>query len=167
MKILTSKTFKYLVADQAAENVFVSWGSILRLVFNLALDQRIRNWNQFRKSMSYASQSAELVCLKEEFPWIANTPSQALQQKLMDLDAAYVNFFKGRSDFPKFKRKSDRRDSIRFPSPGGIEIERLNKRYARVKLPKIGWVRFRITRPIEGRLRNVTNLFCLWSMRSG
>jgi putative transposase len=156
MKKKMSRTFKYLVADKTAAGIFLSWGSILRLVFNLALDQRIRNWNQFRKSMSYAGQCAELVGLKGEFAWIGDVPSQALQQKLKDLDTAYSNFFDGRSDFPKFKRKSDRRDSIRFPSPTGIEIEQLNRRFSRVKLPKIGWVKFRQTNKIEGRLRNVT-----------
>jgi putative transposase len=31
-------------------------------------------------------------------------------------------------------------------------VERLNRRHARVKLPKLGWVRFRLTRSLEGSL---------------
>ena len=31
-------------------------------------------------------------------------------------------------------------------------VERLNARHARVKLPKLGWVRFRLSRPLDGAL---------------
>lgn len=33
-------------------------------------------------------------------------------------------------------------------------VERLNRRWARAKLPKLGWVRFRITRPLGGDIRS-------------
>jgi putative transposase len=155
MKTKTSRTYKYLIADEAASGVFTSWGSALRLVYNLALDQRILNWRQFRKSMSWVDQANELPKLKKEFPFFSDVYSASLQQKLKDLDRAYRGLFEG-GGFPKFKRKSDRRDSMRFPIPDGIEIRKLNKRLARVKLPKIDWVKFRYSREIEGRLRNVT-----------
>ncbi len=35
-------------------------------------------------------------------------------------------------------------------------MERLNKRWGRVRLPKFGWVRFRWTRPLGGELRSAT-----------
>jgi len=44
--------------------------------------------------------------MKEMFPWMGLVPSQVLQQTLMDLDRAYVNFFEGRGQYPRFKRKS-------------------------------------------------------------
>jgi hypothetical protein len=31
-------------------------------------------------------------------------------------------------------------------------VEKLNRRHARVKLPKLGWVRFRLSRPLDGTL---------------
>lgn len=31
-------------------------------------------------------------------------------------------------------------------------VEKLNRRHARVKLPKLGWVRFRLSRSLEGVL---------------
>ena len=31
-------------------------------------------------------------------------------------------------------------------------VEKLNRRHARVKLPKLGWVRFRLSRPLDGAL---------------
>ncbi|MEU7749541.1 hypothetical protein [Nonomuraea sp. NPDC049158] len=32
----------------------------------------------------------------------------------------------------------------------------MNRRWARAKLPKFGWVRFRITRPLGGTVKNAT-----------
>ncbi|MEU8144213.1 transposase [Nonomuraea sp. NPDC048901] len=46
--------------------------------------------------------------------------------------------------------------SFRFPEGGKIAVERLNRRWARAKLPKLGWVRFRITRPLGGKIKNAT-----------
>src|SRR5262249_36840989 len=37
-----------------------------------------------------------------------------------------------------------------------VEFKRLNKRHGAIKLPKIGWVRFRGYRPLGGDLRSVT-----------
>src|SRR5690606_37867003 len=50
----------------------------------------------------------QVVNLKKELPWLKETNSQSLQVALLDLDTAYSNFFKGRADFPKFKKKSNR-----------------------------------------------------------
>ena len=45
---------------------------------------------------------------------------------------------------------------FRFPEGGKIAVERLNRRWARAKLPKLGWVRFRVTRPLGGKVKNAT-----------
>jgi putative transposase len=42
------------------------------------------------------------------------------------------------------------RPSFRFPEGDKMVVEKLNRRHARVKLPKLGWVRFRMSRPLEG-----------------
>jgi len=76
--------------------------------------------------------------------------SQVLQQKLQDLQKAFKKFFKHESGYPKFKSKG-RGDSIRFPQ--GIKLEEGNQR---IFLPKIGYIRYRKSRNIEGRIKNVT-----------
>ena len=47
---------------------------------------------------------------------------------------------------------------FRFPDPKQIIVQRLNRRWGQVKLPKLGWVRFRWTRPLGGAVRNATVL---------
>jgi putative transposase len=107
-----------------------------RFVFNKALALSQRYYRRFKKSISYQKMCGQLPKWKRLHPFLAKAPSQVLQQPLKDLDKAYVNFFKGNSDFPRFKKKS-KGSSFRYPQ--GCELDQSN---ARIKLPKLGWVRY-------------------------
>ena len=93
-----------------------------------------------------------LTLWKQETPWLSETPAHALQQALVDLDKAYQNFFKKRAQFPKFKKKGQR-TSFRESDPQCITLE---QGPSRIRLPKIGWVRYRNSREVLGEIRNVT-----------
>jgi putative transposase len=84
--------------------------------------------------------------------WLKETPSQALQHALKDLDKAYSNFFAKRADFPRFKKKGSG-DSFRYPDPKQIKLDQDNNR---ILLPKLGWIRYRNSRDALGEVRNVT-----------
>ena len=73
-----------------------------------------------------------------------------LQQSLKDLKSAFKNFFQKRADFPKFKKKG-LKESFRFPQ--GCKLEQQNNR---LYLPKIGWIRYRNSRDVQGEVKNVT-----------
>ena len=68
----------------------------------------------------------------------------------MDLHKAFTNFFEGRARFPTFRREGQN-DSFRYPDPKQIKIEG-----ERVFLPKAGWPRIVMHRPIIGTVKNVT-----------
>lgn len=76
------------------------------------------------------------------------------QQALRDLDRAFKNFFASRASFPR-PHKRGINDTFRFPGRE-IETRRLNAKWPAVRLPKIGWVKFRDTRPMHCTLKNVT-----------
>ena len=76
--------------------------------------------------------------------------SQILQQALKDLDRAYKNFFAKRADFPRFKKKG-MHDAFRYPQ--GFKLD---EESGRIYLPKIGWVRYRKSRKVEGTPKQVT-----------
>jgi len=105
-----------------------------------------------RVKVGFAEQSAQLPAMKAMMPWLAELPSQALQQTLRDLDAAFVNFFEGRARYPTFKSKRRGDPGIRWPQ--GVQ---LNGRC--VFLPKLGWVKARMSRPVEGRVKSATVRF--------
>lgn len=99
---------------------------------------------------------------KQEFEWMKEADSQALQQARIDMIGAYSKFFKGLSKkykqsygFPKFKKKKNE-SSYRttMTSPKTIEVD-FNKN--KIKLPKIGWVKFRDRRTsFKGKIKSAT-----------
>jgi putative transposase len=122
--------------------------STCRTVWNIGLEQR-REYRRRGKWISYPEQAHELADAKDEHPWLADAPSHCLQQTLMDLDKAC------RAHGPSGVRwRSARRwrPSFRFPEGNKMLVEKLNRQHARVTLPKLGWVRFRLSRSLDGAL---------------
>lgn len=136
---------------------FFRFAGARRFVFNRGLDQRKKSYEVKGKSLSYFEQNKELTTLKEDPPtsWLKEMHSQVLQQGLKDLDRAFQNFFrrvkKGeKPGYPKFKKKG-MQESFRFPQ--GVKVEE-----SRVFLPKIGWVKFRKSRELQGEINETTIL---------
>ena len=125
-----------------------------RFVFNKALALQKENHEAGNKFIGYVAMAANLPVWKREtgFEWLKDSPSQALQHALKDLEKAYKNFFEKRADFPRFKKKG-MGDSFRYPDPKQIKLDQIN---GRIFLPKLGWLRYRHSRDVLGELRNVT-----------
>jgi len=127
-----------------------------RFVFNRALALQKARYEAGEKKLGYAALCRELVGWKKapETEWLAQSPSQPLQQALKDLERAYRNFFDQRAAFPRFKKKG-RHDAFRFPQ--GMKLDQGN---SRLFLPKLGWVRYRNSRKVVGTVKNVTVSAC-------
>jgi putative transposase len=154
-KTLRLKAYRFrLQPDSAQAASLAAWSHALRFLWNWMLAQRRDAFraSEGRVRVSYYDQAAQLPPMKEVFPWLSLLPSQALQQTLLNLDQAFVNFFQGRARYPDFKRRSGSPPGIRWPQ--GVE---LNGRC--VWLPKLGWVKARISRPVEGMIKNATVRF--------
>ncbi len=122
-----------------------------RFVYNKALAYQNEQYQQDKSfKFSYTKLANLLPEWKSEFVWLKDCNSQVLQQSLKDLEKAFRNFFNKQSDFPKFKKKGIK-DSFRIPQH--FELDEKN---SRIKLPKIGWVRYRKHREVIGNLKNVT-----------
>ena len=124
-----------------------------RFVFNKALAwQKERYAADKTVNFSYTALANLLPSWKQDLTlaWLKESPSQALQQTLKDLDRAYQNFFAKRAAFPRFKKKG-RSDSFRYPQ--GFKLDQVN---SRIFLPKLGWIRYRNSRDVLGEVKNVT-----------
>ena len=123
-----------------------------RFVFNRALALQQERYQLGEKKLGYAGLCKLLTGWKAiaETEWLAETPSQTLQQTLKDLERAYANFFAKRADFPRFKKKG-RSDSFRYPQ--GFKLDQAN---SRLFLPKLGWLRYRHSRDVLGTVKNIT-----------
>jgi putative transposase len=116
-----------------------------RFVWNWFLSQKDAGYraSEGRGYNGDHDHAAQLQPMKLQFPWLkTDALSQALQQTLLDLDKAYTAFFEGRTSHPT-KHRVEAGDSFRLPQ--GFE-----RNGQAVFLPKIGWVRGIITRPILG-----------------
>ncbi|MFV2194589.1 RNA-guided endonuclease InsQ/TnpB family protein [Nocardiopsis sp. LOL_012] len=56
----------------------------------------------------------------------------------------------------RWRAKGRWKPSFRFPDGPRIGVQRLGRRWGRVKLPKLGWVRFRWSRAPQGTIRSAT-----------
>lgn len=149
--MLTGRQYRLkLTAAQAAQ--CEEFGHVCRAVWNTALDQR----RQYRKRgawMNYHEQAGQLADAKTEHEWLTTAPSHLLQQTLKDLERACRDHGTFRV---QWRGKARGNPSFRFPDGGKIQVVRLTKRWGRAKLPKLGWVRFRMTRQLGGTVGSAT-----------
>ncbi|WP_119726792.1 RNA-guided endonuclease InsQ/TnpB family protein [Thermomonospora amylolytica] len=146
---------RYLLAFTPGQETFAELvGDACRMVWNTGLEQR-RAYRRRGAFIGYVEQARQMAEAKKDFPWLAEAPSHTLQQTLRDLEKACKTHgtFKVR-----WRSKRKNAPSFRFPDPKHIAVERVSRRWGRVRLPKLGWVRFRWTRPLGGMVRNVTVL---------
>lgn len=109
------KAYKYRIYPTNAQKELIHkhCGSV-RFLYNLALETKTTAYLGYKASLSRYDLQKQMVDLKKELPWLKEINSQSLQVALLNLDTAYSNFFKGKSDFPKFKKKSNG-DSFNVP----------------------------------------------------
>lgn len=130
------------------------WVGACRHEYNHALERRQYEYRNYGFALAYVPQAKELTGRRAATDWLDFAPVHALQNALRDLDEAFVRFLSGLCGFPT-PRKKFKNDSFTLPAED-VEFKRLNKNHGAIKLPKIGWVRFRGYRPLGGRLRSVT-----------
>jgi putative transposase len=144
MKMIKGYTFR-LAPTPAQAALIEQFAGVCRLVYNLALEQRSVHAWQVRRATgfnpSYFQQCGELTLLRAEFDFIRATPQEAQQRALKDLDRAFSAFFAGGADYPTYRRRGVD-ETFRIPGRA-VKVEKINRRWSRVRLPKIGWVRYR------------------------
>ena len=116
-----------------------------RYVWNLGLEQRgLYQPHRTRRVTAY-SQMRELAEARQSFAWLGEGSSSIQQQALRDLDRAFQNWWKNPGHFGRPTwRRAGQHEGFRVVE---VKTRRLNRKWAEVQIPKIGWVRFRLTRP--------------------
>lgn len=150
------QAFKYeLMPNGEQTRKMRQFAGACRRVYNTALALQGTTYKAGGKFIAYAGMCKHLTAWRNsaETPWLGDAPVHPLQQTLKDLDRAFSNFFTKRADYPTRKKKGRSRDSFRYPDAKQFKIEEGN---SRVFLPKIGWVRYRNSRPLVGTAKNVT-----------
>lgn len=149
------QAFKYdLMPNGQQERQMRRFAGACRFVYNKALALQKSNHEAGGKFIGYVAMAKLLTAWRNgpETPWLKDAPVHPLQHALKDLERAYKNFFAKQARFPRFKKKGER-SSFRYPDPKQIKFDGSN---ARIFLPKLGWLRLRLSRPVLGEIRNAT-----------
>ncbi|QLE53229.1 IS200/IS605 family element transposase accessory protein TnpB (plasmid) [Nostoc sp. C057] len=131
-----------------------------RYVYNRFLALRQELYATEQKTLNYNACSQQLTLLKKEIEWLNVVDKFALQNSLKNLETAYKKFFtdlkksknKKGVGFPKFKKKHGCKQSYKTNLTNG-NIQVIENR---LKLPKLGWIKFHKSQDISGKLTNVT-----------
>lgn len=138
--------------NKAQKNLINQTFGCCRLIYNKGLAMRSDSYKN-GISVGYNQTCAMLTSLKQqdEFSFLKEPDSVALQQSLRDLDKGYKNFFAKRAKYPKFKSKHDNRQSYRTINQ--YNNIRIVGKY--IKLPKLGYMKIKQSMEI-GHINNVT-----------
>ncbi|GMM94177.1 RNA-guided endonuclease InsQ/TnpB family protein [Qipengyuania sp. MTN3-11] len=159
MQVLRTQKYRlYPTAEQAEK--LAEFARVVRFIYNLALEQRRDFWRQFKratgKSLNYVSQGRQLTELRAENDWIAAVPANCQHSALQDLDKAFAKFWRG-GGYPQF-RKAGTHETFEVKA-ADTGTRPLNRKWSQVRVPKIGWIKYRDTRPISGDIRS-TRVVC-------
>lgn len=146
----------YPTTEQA--DAFTRFAGVCRLVWNLALEQRRDHWRRYQahtgNNLNYVTQARELTALRAEVDFVRAVHVTPLQRTLKSLDEAYRRAWEAKGGYPQPKKKGVH-DAFSYAGRE-IAFEAINHRWGRVRLPKIGWVKLRLTRPLAGSIREAT-----------
>lgn len=141
------KSYKFrLYPNQEQKQLFAKTFGCSRAIWNMMLADKIKHYEDTKKTL-YNTPAR----YKKEFPWLKEVDSLALCNVQLNLQTAYKNFFKSGFGFPKFKKKSHAQSYKTNNNNGNIILEN-----GFVKLPKVGWVRVKAHRQINGIIKSAT-----------
>ena len=123
-----------------------------RYVWNLAVEQQL-HWQPGRRAPGYNGQCAQLTAARAEHDWLAAGSQTVQQQALRDFAQAMRNFFAGTHRRPTW-RKAGVHEGFRQVGLKPRHVQRLNRRLGRVWVPKVGWVRLRLSRPVPEGMKS-------------
>ncbi|MGI6079163.1 MAG: RNA-guided endonuclease TnpB family protein, partial [Fastidiosipilaceae bacterium] len=151
--MLVNKAYKFRIYPTKEQEILINKTfGCCRFVFNHFLAKWDNTYKEAGKGLTYNSCSAQLTQLKKELTWLKEVDSIAIQSSLKNLADAYSRFFKKQNDRPRFKSKKNKVQSYTTKHTNGNIAIVDNK----IKLPKLGWIRFAKSRELEGRILNAT-----------
>jgi transposase len=118
-----------------------------RYVWNLCVEQE-GWWRRDRGRMpGFAERCRQLTEARADNPWLAEGSVIVQQQAIRDHAQAMARFFAGTHRRPRWRRRGED-EGFRIVAVGPGDVRRLNRNRGEVKVPKVGWVRFRWSRAV-------------------
>jgi len=149
---MTLKAFKFRLEPNQEQQVLINKTlGCTRFLYNQMLNEKQTKYKSQDKSKTKTEKEYKI-----EFSWLKEVDSIALQQARIDLRIAYTNFFRkiksGQPTNLKFKSKHNPKNSYRTMNVNNSI--RTEDNY--IRLPKLGFVRFKKSREVLGSIKSVT-----------
>ena len=145
---MVNKTYKFRIYPTVEqETLLAKHFGCTRYVYNHFLNERKEQYQADKKSDNYYKQAATLTKLKkeEDTKWLKEVNSQTLQFALRSLDTAFLNFFRGNAQFPKFKSRKHK-NTFTIPQFGKLED-------GEIIIPKFKeGIKVKIHREVKGKI---------------
>lgn len=149
------KAFKYRIYPNKKQQEVLSriFGSV-RFVYNFFLSMRNAEYAIGFNTVGYSECSRQLTLLKQEkdYAWLNDSDATALQSALRHLDDGFQAFFRRNAKHPRFHSKKSHYDS--YTSKNNNNSIRVEGKH--IRLPKVGFVRMKESRPVTGRIISAT-----------
>lgn len=144
---IKQKAYKFrLYPNEEQKQFFAKTFGCSRAIWNMMLADKIKHYEETGETLHNTPAQ-----YKKNFPWLKGVDSLALANVQLNLQKAYKNFFKSGFGFPKFKKKKHSQSYQTNNQRGSIALDG-----EFIKLPKLGWVRVKAHRQIEGVIKSAT-----------
>ena len=145
---MVNKTYRFRLFPTAEQEILLAKHfGCTRYIYNHFLNERREQYQANKKSDNYYKQATTLTKLKkEEDPkWLKEVNSQTLQFALRSLDTAYLNFFRGNAQFPKFKSRKHK-NTFTIPQFGTLTDNKIH-------IPKFkDGIKVKLHREVKGKI---------------
>ena len=153
--LLVGYKFRIYPTDEQ-KDFFEKHFGCCRFTYNYLLNLREESYKKFKKSISGFEAKKQIAVLKktEKFKWLKEVNSQSLQEASLDLEKAYIRFFKKLGKKPRFKRKFHRQ---KFKVPQFFRLKKSKRNNYFLTIPKIkSSIRVNVHREIIGEINQIT-----------
>lgn len=145
---MVNRTYRFRIYPTAEQEILLAKHfGCTRYVYNHFLNERKEQYQADKKSDNYYKQSTTLTKLKkeEDTKWLKEVNSQSLQFALRSLDTAFLNFFRGNAQFPKFKSRKHK-NAFTIPQFGKLENDK-------IIIPKFkDGIKVKLHREVDGKI---------------
>jgi putative transposase len=155
--MITQRAYKFRLypTTQQKRQLAIECGHA-RWVWNWALETRSKSYEERKARLNSIGLSRKLTKIKKaQYPWLSEATSGCHTQKLIDLNKAFKNFFDKRAKYPRFKKRHQAQ-SVRYQLDKRQVEKNFNAESKLLRLPKLGALKLKWSRCIEGIPKRVT-----------
>lgn len=142
-EMMINKTYKFRIYPNKEQAILINKTiGCSRFVFNHFLSLWDHAYKETGKGLTYGICSAKLPAMKKELVWLREVDSIAIQSSVRNLADAYTRFKSKKNNVQSYTTKQTNENIAVVGN--------------KIKLPKLGLVRFAKSREVEGRIVNAT-----------